>query len=123
MKKINYIVVLCLLYYSSFAQIGDTIEVQRTQENKISFAKFIPSPSRNILSSASFLKTCLNTNSGEDFLEINSIMDDIGYTHKLFQQYYQGIKIDGAVYATHGKNGIIETINGNHVVQKFIKLL
>jgi len=37
----------------------------------------------------------------------------LGITHKRFQQYYKGIKVDNTEYLLHGKNGEIEVANGS----------
>ena len=38
--------------------------------------------------------------------------DKLGFTHKFYQQFYKGIKVEYANYATHSRNGFIEIING-----------
>jgi Zn-dependent metalloprotease len=39
--------------------------------------------------------------------------DKYGITHRRFQQYYKGIKVENAEYLIHGKNGLIQTMNGD----------
>lgn len=39
--------------------------------------------------------------------------DELGFIHEKFQQYYKGIKVDGATYTIHSKDGIIKTLSGS----------
>ncbi|NVO02253.1 MAG: M4 family metallopeptidase [Bacteroidetes bacterium] len=39
--------------------------------------------------------------------------DNLGFTHYKFQQYYNGVKVENAVYLIHAKNGIAVSGNGN----------
>ncbi|MFK7969463.1 MAG: M4 family metallopeptidase [Bacteroidia bacterium] len=41
--------------------------------------------------------------------------DSLGFTHCRFQQYYQGVKIDGADCVLHERNGLVEKANGRLV--------
>ena len=41
-KKTIYIIITLLICNKALAQVGDTIEVQRTKEGKIRFARLMP---------------------------------------------------------------------------------
>ena len=41
--------------------------------------------------------------------------DDIGFTHYRFQQIYKGLKIEGAQFFVHEKNGIVNTASGTMI--------
>ncbi len=113
-KKTIYILIAALICNQTIAQVGDTLEIQRTKEGNIRFVRFAPSNTRKIKNSVSFLKLGLNTNIDENFTETSNAVDDFGAIHKKFQQHYKGIKVEGGVYSTHGKNGTIEVMNGNY---------
>jgi Zn-dependent metalloprotease len=38
--------------------------------------------------------------------------DKLGFTHDKFQQYYKKVKVEGAIYSAHSRNGIIEGYSG-----------
>lgn len=38
--------------------------------------------------------------------------DKLGFTHDKFQQYYKKVKVEGAIYSAHSRNGIIESYSG-----------
>lgn len=61
-----------------------------------------------------FLKEVLKTDKNEEFRLYKENTDKLGIIHQRYQQYYKGIKIEGAEYLLHGKNGMIEIINGNY---------
>jgi bacillolysin len=69
--------------------------------------------SRKTQNDTLFLKSILNAKNEDGFRIISEITNKAGGTHKKFQQYYKGIKVEDAEYLTHSKNGIIETINGD----------
>ncbi|MCB0608957.1 MAG: M4 family metallopeptidase [Lewinella sp.] len=39
--------------------------------------------------------------------------DNLGFSHYRYQQYYKGVKVDGAIYTVHEKGGRILTLSGN----------
>ncbi len=43
----------------------------------------------------------------------NSESDGLGYIHEKYQQYYQGVEVEGATYTLHTKNGKILHLSGN----------
>ncbi|WP_196890974.1 M4 family metallopeptidase [Aureivirga marina] len=46
------------------------------------------------------------------FQEISTKTDELNITHKNYQQFYQGIKIDDAILMIHSKDGKVSMING-----------
>lgn len=47
------------------------------------------------------------------FKTLKSATDNLGYTHKRLQQYYNSYKIDGAIILTHSKNNLVKSFNGD----------
>jgi len=95
------------------AQVGDTLEIQRNEKGQISFARFKIDNNRKIQLGINFLKNVLRTKQDDALLLVKDTTDDLGISHRSYQQYYNGIKVEDAQYAIHGKNGIIEIINGD----------
>ena len=114
--KLGYAILLLIMSNILFAQSGDTIEIQRNTNGKIYFARFNANTSKLFLNANSFLKTNLNASVSDDFLLLNQKEDELGYIHQIYQQVYNGVPIEGAVYALHGKSGNIETMNGNYAI-------
>lgn len=100
------------------AQESDTLEIQHNQIGKVKFARFKPnlSSNRKMQNDTNFLKSVLKTSKEDGFKNIKEWTDELGITHKKFQQYYKGIKVENAEYMLHGKGDNIETINGDFQV-------
>lgn len=114
-NKITHIIT-ALLFLSSMivkAQVNDTLEIQRSEKGQISFARFKFDSNRKIQTGTVFLKNVLNTKTDDNFLLFKDTTDDLGMSHQTYQQYFSGVKVENAEYSVHGKNGIIEVINGD----------
>ncbi|HEY8898701.1 MAG TPA: hypothetical protein VIM79_27920, partial [Niastella sp.] len=116
MKK--YLFLICLLACAvitraQVSQLSDSVFVHRNEQGAIRFARFKPNPSGTMLQPELFLKTLLKTSTADQFKLVHERTDKQGYAHTLYQQYYQGVKVEYATYATHARNGKIETVNGN----------
>ena len=60
----------------------------------------------------SSLNKILNLNQQFSFELLNQKSDNLGFTHINFQQYFNGISIDGFIVQAHLKEGKVTTING-----------
>ena len=120
MKKriIKIIVFLAIIWSFSpqlFAQQNDTLYIRRNEDGQIVFARFAinANSDRKMENDTVFLKSILQTKNEDEFRLKNISIDKLGMTHKKFQQYYKGIKVENAEYLVHGKDGHIVTINGD----------
>ena len=116
MKNCIKLLISILLVYGAFicrAQQNDTLEIQRTKTGNVNYARFKTNSARKMQSDTLFLKSILKMKNDDGFKSILESNDELGFTHKKFQQYYKGIKVENALYLIHGKDGIIETINGD----------
>jgi hypothetical protein len=50
-----------------------------------------------------------------NFIELESNSDHLGMHHRLLQQYYRGIPIEGMNYRVHERNGFVTSANGRAV--------
>lgn len=107
------ILVLCLNTYIVEAQQSDTLEIQRNEMGKVNFARFKPNPIWKMQNAVNFLKVILQMDTLDELHLIRDTTDKLNISHRLYQQYYRGIKVENAEYLVHGKNGIIESINGD----------
>jgi len=113
--KIGIAVFLCVFSLNAMCQDGDTLEIQRSLiSKKIVFGRFSSTANENrkLQNRVTFLKSVLRAKTDDDLRCIKSETDEIGYTHQKYQQYYKGIKVEGAEYLLHSKGGNIHTING-----------
>lgn len=51
----------------------------------------------------------------DELRKIKSETDNIGFVHEKFQQYFKGVKVEGATYTAHSKAGILQSLSGNFV--------
>jgi bacillolysin len=49
----------------------------------------------------------------DDLVLVDQVTDELGFTHDVYQQYYEGIKVEGAQYKVHTRSGQIEMLSGN----------
>jgi Zn-dependent metalloprotease len=59
------------------------------------------------------LAAMLGLSSSHTFKQVTETTDKLGISHTGFQQYYLGVKVDGAKVLVHSKDGLVTTINGN----------
>ena len=106
---------VCLLTNAQ-ENIGDTLFIHRNERGKIEFVKFEANGSseRKMTNDVVFLKSVINAKEGDEFrLKRETIDNELGITHRRFQQYFKGIRVDNAEYLVHGRDGNIEIINGD----------
>lgn len=58
------------------------------------------------------LVSMLGLSDKHTYTQVSSTSDKLGFTHALYQQYYQGILVEGGKVLLHSKGGIVENING-----------
>ena len=116
MKNFTKLLTLALFFvcFTTIAQQKDTLKIKRNNKGNITFVRFTPRNERTMANGKTFLKEVLKLEQKEDFRLQKENTDKYGITHQRYQQYYNGIKVEGAEYLVHGKNRMIETINGNY---------
>jgi Zn-dependent metalloprotease len=58
------------------------------------------------------LNSMFNLDSRYTFQQISEKVDQLGFTHTNFQQYFKGFPLEGNILMLHSKNGITTSING-----------
>lgn len=53
-------------------------------------------------------------NESEEFRQIKSDKDPLGFVHDVYQQYYKGVKVEGACYKVHSRDGEVELLSGHY---------
>ena len=114
-KIIAVLITIGLYFPIVYAQQGDTLFIQRGEKGGIEFVRFEKNDNsdRKMGNDTIFLKSMLKAKKEDGFRLKKETTDELGITHKKFQQYYKGIKVENAEYIIHGKEGEIEIANGN----------
>jgi Zn-dependent metalloprotease len=102
--------VVCLSPLFLKAQNIDTTGLQKNANGKISFAHV---SNAKITNGVVFLRASLQMTNNDSFALQKEDTDELGMIHKRFQQYYKGIKVENGEYMLHGKDNLIETMNGD----------
>lgn len=45
---------------------------------------------------------------------LTSDLDELGFTHEKYQQYFNGVKVDGSMVSIHSNNGRVVSLTGNY---------
>lgn len=125
MKKITICILIILLICNTHitrAQQNDTLEIQRDEQGSVKFARFSLNPNRMMKNDLQFLQSVLQGKKEDSFILTSEISNESGGTHRKYQQYYRGLKVENAEYLVHGRNGVIETINGNYESIKILSI-
>lgn len=104
---------LLLSGITSYAQKGDTLDIQRKTNGVISYVRFKDNNERKLSDGANLLKKTLKETQDDEHRLSKQTTDNIGMNHYRYQQYYKGVKVEDAEYLIHGKNGVVQTINGD----------
>ncbi len=97
------------------AQQEDTLYIRRGENGKIAFARFAinKNSDRKMENDTIFLKSILQAKNEDQFRLKSTSTDKLGFTHRKFQQFHKGIKVESAEYLLHGRDGHIEVMNGD----------
>jgi len=119
MKKIKHvfsIIVAVFSVTSIVAQQSVFVQNDTADNGTVKFRRY--NVSINPHSSANekeLLQSTLGISASDSLRLVSTVNDSLGFIHKFYQQYYKGIKVEYATYATHIRKGIIEVINGEFV--------
>ena len=118
MRKNYYFSLLLLFVFgvwnSAFAQNIPTQSEKITDETGIpTFIRFDEKKSVSENNAYNLLRDELQLQSTDKLKLIKESTDQLGFTHKRYQQYYKGIKVEFVFYQVNSKAGMIESISGN----------
>lgn len=114
MKKIIFIVITMAIIWNGFAQ--ETI-LRKDPKGVLESVEFSADDKGVIVPATSeiFLKDMLKTKPTDEFRKKERKQKQKGFTHEHFEQYYEGVKIDGGGYNFHYKNGKMYFAHGNYI--------
>ncbi len=107
------LLILLIFAQSSFSQISNKISQIATIKDPSGWIEFKPDISIDPTTVFTTQKDLFGL-SGSDMMKLyKTENDNIGYTHCRYQQYYQGVPIEGAEYLIHGIGNKSISGNGN----------
>ena len=114
MKKLISAVILMAITWSTLAQ--KTI-LRKNSKGVLESIEFSADDKRVIIptSAETFFKSILKVKPTDEFRKIQHRQKQKEFIHEHFEQYYNGIKIDGAGYNFHYKNGKMYFAHGHYV--------
>ena len=78
------------------------------------YAYFVKFPEKPVaLAVSEIIKDAFELRQQDEWQYTTEMTDNIGFTHKRYQQYYLGLEVFGGEIVSHEKNGKIQTINGH----------
>lgn len=107
-KTLSTLFVLILFLNIGFSQ-------NKAEKKDRQFPSFIQ-VSENIAPSKSegVFRKHFHLESTDELRQLDTRTDELGFHHQRYQQYYQGIPVEGGVVAVHALDGVIQTVTGNY---------
>lgn len=118
MRKIYCLTTLLLGGMLAISPAADAQQDKKVKQRldgangKPAFVEFHQGAGGNSGQVREILNNYLELSSEDELREIKAETDGAGFTHKRFQQYYRGVKVEYGTYYVHTKNGVIRSING-----------
>ncbi len=107
MKKVYLSLILPLLAMTlCFAQ--------SEKKAKKTFPSLIQLTDVSAAKKGTVLQEHLGLRQADEMKSIKLTQDELGMTHEKFQQYYNGVIVDGATFTTHIRDGKVETLSGDY---------
>jgi len=97
----------------AFAQQKPFIINDTTGNGTVKFRRYNVSLNpQSVEKEQQLLQSVLGLSKDDSLALAGTTKDSLGFTHKFYQQFYKGLKVEFGNYATHSRNGILEIING-----------
>jgi len=114
MKALLQTFICCIITVSIYAQKNQpTTNIQADKTNWISFKAAEQTSAAQLAKN----KTALYLQDKDDLDLIAEQSDQLGMRHYRYQQTYDGIPIEGAIYLLHEKENRVKTANGKLIHQ------
>lgn len=118
MKKLNfYLLLLAIPFLCQAQDIEQKTKITRDKNGAILSVEFSAEDSINRIpiSSDAFLRDYLKVTAGDQFRAVQHTSKRKEFVHQHFDQYYNGVRVDGAGYNFHFKNGKMYFAQGHYV--------
>lgn len=91
----------------------DTLQLEKDSKGRITYASFKSrNGERKFSKGPEFLRVALKAPKNHEFRLNKQKIDDLGNNHWTYDQYYQGLRVEGANFILHGKSDDVESMNG-----------
>lgn len=109
MKK--NLIVFCLAVLAASSGFAQTLKPVpgKKAPNQINLQQKV-----NTSQQSGIMRQYLQMEATDDLKSLRTDNDEIGFTHERFQQYYKGVKVDGATYTVHSKDGVFDLMTGDY---------
>lgn len=84
------------------------------ETNVPAFIRFKPGNEIPATNLDGFLRNFLSMGAQDEYREIRSEHDQIGYVHRRMQQYHNGYPVEFGIFISHEKAGKVVSVNGDH---------
>jgi len=68
----------------------------------------------NLSQAQNLLRSNLQLSSAESYRLADTQVDELGFTHQKYQQYFKSVKVEGGEYIIHARSGMIESMSGHY---------
>lgn len=116
MKKIIVFIVLFSVSLFGFAQREKSGIIERNDKGMIASVEFRDSEKEKSPKTAKdFFTRYLEAKDTDHFEKVPHVSKQRNFVHEHYDQYYKGLKVEGAGYNLHFKDGQMYFANGNYV--------
>jgi Zn-dependent metalloprotease/PKD repeat protein len=115
--RILIALLFCAFNYGIFAQNQKIEFIQNNLDEGTHNPRFAILKSTSEINEADFfiwLMKTYNLSSKIEFKLYKEADDEMGFTHKKYKQYYNGVEIYSAMLIIHLQNGLVESFNGEY---------
>lgn len=120
MKK--YLILIACFAMTSFCYAQNFKEHALSSNGSVRYAELGSNEkSYTLTNSSTIFSNLLKTTADDSFVLYKQETDKLGITHHHYQQYYQGIKVEGGYYWLHGTQQTLTHLNGDY--QKIASLV
>ncbi|MDU0369825.1 M4 family metallopeptidase [Hymenobacter endophyticus] len=98
---------------SALAQDYSRVQVQDQNDNGTPYlVRFRAGKEAPLSTAPAVLREQLQLAQEDQLVQAKTDIDQLGYVHEKYQQYYKGIKVEHATYSVHARKGQVESISG-----------
>lgn len=108
MRKINFLCFLMLFALGNVFAQDVRPEYPKKSPTFIQLEQQLPASQKQ-----EAFRQNLEMNSQDELRSEKIFQDQLGFTHEKFQQFYQGVKVEGSTYTLHLKNGMVSHMTGH----------
>ena len=120
MKK--YLILIACFAMTSFCYAQNFKEHGLSINGSVRYAELASNEKSYTLTNSNIIfSNLLKTTADDSFVLYKQETDKLGITHHHYQQYYQGIKVEGGYYWLHGTQQALTHLNGDY--QKIASLV